>query len=444
MWGHGTRLHATLAWALLAQAWWVRPAAHAQNGLTLDWRAPAECPSAEQAQAELARLLSRAVSAPSTSTAEARIAIERISAQQLRARIAVRAAGALREQALSDGDCNALTHAAALVVAIAIAPAERGRAALREPRARAALRREATELAGMRSSEVEPKSESPAAQRDLAGGAQQQAESAAAGARSQAQIEPGLIASAVGTQPLAASAASPEARILQPANAALTPAPQASTRRALPEPSAVTTTARAAAAPVALVDHPGQPTGPAANGGERELRTVLGLALGLSSGVIPNLAPSGMASAGIATHRLRVALRFGYAPSQRALLDKPSGVGGQVALVSAAAEIGLRLYVSGLEVPVYGGLEAGLLRADAEGVADHTARARAWLAGFLGSGLSVHWSRGFGMSLRVEGILPALRPSFALATQDGAESRVFHRPAALAARAFMGLELQLP
>jgi len=147
MWGQGTWLRAMILWALLAQASDVR----AQSALTLEWSAPAECPAATQARTEVSQLLTRAVSPARANPPEVRIAIERISTEQLRARIAVRATGELREQALTDSDCGALTHAAALVVAIAVAPATRSRAlrgAAREPSPLEASALAAAESAG--------------------------------------------------------------------------------------------------------------------------------------------------------------------------------------------------------------------------------------------------------------------------------------------------------
>jgi len=80
---------------------------------SVSWQAPSECPSAEQAEAEVARLVQ---GIPSSA---ASVVIARVSPSQLRASVSVAANGGTRAHVLHDASCKALTQAAALIVAMA-------------------------------------------------------------------------------------------------------------------------------------------------------------------------------------------------------------------------------------------------------------------------------------------------------------------------------------
>jgi hypothetical protein len=87
------------------------------------WHAPADCPSPAAAEAEIAQLV-QADLRTFPNELFASVEISHSSDQELRARVAVRAGGRVREHVLSDTSCVALTRAAALVVALAFEPAK--------------------------------------------------------------------------------------------------------------------------------------------------------------------------------------------------------------------------------------------------------------------------------------------------------------------------------
>jgi hypothetical protein len=388
--------------------------ARAQAGENLEWHAPEGCPAAGQARAEVARLLG---ADPSALALRASVQIERISSQELRARVALQHGPAVREQVLRDADCMALTHAAALVVSMALEPAARRSSP--QPSASQEV------VAGVpRGAAVS--SPQPSASQDVASGVPRgagrepsvplppevsQAEDAPAVAPAEVPVPPERIALPVPLPGREPSAGSP---LQRPQLTAAVPRDRA-------EPALQRTAAGAAA-----------------------LRGFVALAGGVASGPLPGLAPWGMLSGGILTSQLRAALRLAYLPGQSALIAGAGGAGGRVSLASAAAELGWRLRWSALEVPLLVGLEAGLLRADATGVPDHAARSGGWLAAFLGSGLAYSWDRSWSIAARVEGLLALQRPKFALERAGSADSVVFHQPRLLGARVWLALELQLP
>ena len=436
--GLATRVQTALGWAVIAPAALLARTAAAEPGV--EWRAPAECPSAAQAATEIDKLR-----APGTSAAaQAHVEIRRESALSLQARVAVRAQGQAREHVLRDADCTALTRAAALVVAMAAEPKDLAREQGKGKPQPTAAEADASSTPPTASGTTQPTAAG-------APGTQPRAGKTGADARNRAsageggsegdpvpplaaprQPDPSNVPEAGAKVTAAAAPSSAQERVVLPV-------PLPDRRSASPGPR-VTLTMQPTEAERRDRGEPGSTKD--ANEGARRIRGFVSAAVGASTGIVPNLAPSALMSAGVLTRELRAAVRLGYLPRQHAWLDAAAGTGGHVALTSAAAEGGYRLHLSALEVPLFGGIEGGLFSADANGVEEHSARREAWLAAFAGSGLGVTWEKRLGVALRVEGVVALRRPSFALASADGAQRLVFHQPSALGARVYLSLELQ--
>jgi len=532
MWGMGTTLRVWLGLAVLGST---APRVRADADVDVEWSAPAECPSAKKARAQIARLLG---TDGRVTTGQARVEIARTSLEELRARVVLRSEGGAREQVLTDADCSALTRAAALVVAMALEPqapsVPQPSAAQRPP---ATTRPATTDALGTptpppraadditapgrigsgwaRAPQAAPRPPAttrpdtptppPGAAGGIHGASRNDFESARtlqADARdgrgersscaaradgsglgrdlpgdaggSQAAVQVGELADADAVAQSGERAvpggqstehATADQKTATPPTAAHSPGAGVLTRAVLataagsdrggaerirlpmPRPdrerSVTDSPLRRRQLQRAPTDAP-EPPQAGASSSRRHPHGFVGLAGGVASGIVPNLAPTGVVSAGIASHALRAALRFAYLPGQRTWLDETQGVGGHVSLASVAAELGVRLHLSPFEVPLLAGLEGGWFRADALGVQEHEARSSGWLASFVGTGLAYSWGGLWTLGLRAEASLALRRPSFALARDGSTEPRVFHRPQPLGARVFIGLEMQLP
>jgi hypothetical protein len=362
----------------------------------LEWRAPRDCPSPDEARAGIVRLLQREL--PQSFAASFEVEIVREQPDLLRARISLRDAAGSHEQVLRDPSCAALTHAAAVTVALAFEPmleAQTQPEAGRPARLRLAAR-------SPDDTNVEPTSRAAAS-----------------------EPEPTLALSQEEVPPLQLSAAASQDDQAD----AHEPQPTA------PAPSEPTQPPSLPAASTAA-DSPPERT---------ETTLYLGLGAGLTSGVLPKLAPSATLVALLSRDQLRCALRLGFAPAQLGTLQDPSGVGGRVALATIGGDVGVAVALgSHLELPLTVGAETGFLAATGYGVPQHSTRLAAWLAGYLGTGLAYTWSEGrWRAAFHIAGLIALRRPRFGLEAMAAADP-VFHRPDLLGARGILMLQLRLP
>jgi hypothetical protein len=109
---------AIVAWALTAPRSAAAEVPPTSSSVTLDWQAPAECPSREWVLAEVARLLS--ASHNSRNPTAARVRVEQGEGARWRGELSLDARDAHSERVLEAASCAAVASAAALVVAIAV------------------------------------------------------------------------------------------------------------------------------------------------------------------------------------------------------------------------------------------------------------------------------------------------------------------------------------
>jgi hypothetical protein len=421
-----------LAW--LGWSWLLPLTAAAQSGVS--WTAPAGCPTAAEAQAVLGRLLGDRVESGAGST----VVIQRAADRSFAAVITLDARGDVRRRVLRDPDCEALTRAAAVVVALAFSAGARSRPnppPVAEPvpppqnsppeRVTAAPRGAPPQHA----TSAAPEAAAPRADGAATGAAPTAAEPPEAGARALA-ARSGAAPSAAGPRSVPDAAAAPSG---------------AASSRSTPEAAA----ARSGSAPsIAESTGPAEAFGDdagAAAGSPRtaasEFNPFVAVAGRLQGGVLPNLAPGVELSAGFSNAAWSAALRLSYAPAQRAALADPRGVGGRIGLTTAALEAGPRWRVIGLELPLIAGFEAGMFDAHGTGLMGDSPRGTLWLCAYLGSGLTFAWGRRFALGLSADALVPLRRPQFGAQAPDG-EIRVFHRPGTLAGRAALRVEARFP
>jgi hypothetical protein len=434
---------------------------------TLAWQAPAECPTPSQARAELSHLLRKKLSDIDVELALL-VRIKGSSAAGFEASVVTRGGASSRERVLRDPRCDVLTHAVAVVCALAIDPAanlpeHEGAGASSTPTDAAQPGRDAQALA-MQGSPMPPLAADATASATFgaAAGATSSAASAATTGAATATASRAANAATAGaaTHSATAGAATHSASAATPgasaraANLATTAAiPHRATAEAASQGAsdagAAAAQEPAEAAPESAAEAPGEA---AAHATEPEptqqratqLAVVLSAGGGALAGVLPQLAPEVSAAVSVLGERWRASLRLAYAAAQHAVLDDPPGVGGRVSLASAAVDGGLRWHGRRVEIPLLLGLETGFFVADGEGVDSHSQSIAAWLASYLGSGVSVALGPNLAVGLRAEGLVAWLRPRFAVVDTSTGHSYEFHRPAALGGRAFLELEVRLP
>jgi hypothetical protein len=89
---------------------------------SVTWHAPSECPAPSEGRADVAQLLGKKL-ADIDSELSLSVRIARVSASQFEASVVIGTGRSARERLLRDARCDVLTHAAAVVVALAIDPA---------------------------------------------------------------------------------------------------------------------------------------------------------------------------------------------------------------------------------------------------------------------------------------------------------------------------------
>jgi hypothetical protein len=381
---------------------------------SVTWHAPSECPAPSEGRADVAQLLGKKL-ADIDSELSLSVRIARVSASEFEASVVIGTGRSARERLLRDARCDVLTHAAAVVVALAIDPA----ASLGEGEHAPARRSAAESVPAGRTNAAG----AIAATTALDVGTQAPAAESAGASRVES-ASPTTSASASASSRAASSvAAAAAATAVQPAEHRETAEPEAAEQQAEDTP--------------APADSPEPP------------RTSPGLGLffaaggGAAVGMLPQLAPSAALSFGVLGAGWRAALRIGYAPAQHATLDDPPGVGGRVSLANIAAEGGFRWQWGRLEVPLVAGLESGFFVAEGEGVETHAPELAAWLASYLSSGASYALTRVFCLGFRVEALVALRRPQFAVESSAG-QQYPFYRPAPLGGRLFVELEVRLP
>jgi hypothetical protein len=397
---------------------------------TLAWQAPSECPTPSQARTELSHLLRKKLSDIDVELALL-VRIEGSSAAGFEASVVTRGRGGSRERVLRDARCDVLTHAVAVVCALAIDPA----ANLPEPE-RSTARPAPGDAARDARAPLGPK---PPAAAVATAGAPNAATIGAANAATIGAANAATPGAATRSARAAASAAAPRSASTE---AASQNAPEAGRVVAATEQATETEPEAAAEGPNEAAAHAAEPE--PTQDRATQLAVVLSAGGGALAGVLPQLAPEVSAAVSVLGERWRASLRIGYAAAQHAVLDEPPGVGGRVSLASAAADGGLRWHGRRVEIPLLIGLETGFFVAEGEGVDSHSQGIAAWLASYLGSGVSLALGPSLAVGLRAEGLVALLRPRFAVVDTSTGQSYEFHRPAAFGARAFLELEVRLP
>lgn len=383
--------------------------AAAQAGV--EWSAPAECPSAREAEAEIAELVQRDLRTL-PGDAHAQVELRRIEPGLLEARVAVHAGRHVREHVLRDSSCAALTHAAALVVALALDP----NAAPARPEKQTSAAPPARAVDAAQPTGASPANEAPASPVDAAVAVPSQpAEVSPAG---DAPASPVDAATAVPTQP----AEAPPPRAAEPARE-LSPNPA---REPTPTP---------APEPEPEPDSLSEPEPPR----PVKLAGFVGVAAGLTAGIVPHLAPTVALGAGLALDALVLALRLGFTPEQHAALTDFVNAGGRVSLAYAAFETGARARAQNLEFPLLAGIESGFFSSRGDVPDSHTRRP-AWLAACVSGGVAYTWSQRWRLGLRVDGLVALLRPRFALDVGAAAPD-VFYRPQRIGTRLYLAFDV---
>lgn len=173
------------------------------------------------------------------------------------------------------------------------------------------------------------------------------------------------------------------------------------------------------------------------------MRACAGADLGVSRGILPGRSVPFTLYAGLLRGLFVASARLTYAGPESAALREPAYAGGRVALIAAALQAGLGFRLGRLELPLSAGLESGLFVASGRGTETPERGRAAWLAG-LGAA-ELHWMllTRWLLRVRVEALVPMLRPRFALRAPDGSE-QTFHRPDAVAWRSTVGFEVRFP
>lgn len=367
--------------------------ARADAGIALDWRAPAECPSADQVMAKVDRLLGNRTARPAAPIAV--VASVARDGSSFRVRIeARRAETQVRE--LKGASCTAVANATALILAMMIDPS--------------------------------------VASADADAGAAEKAPAAPADTHAPSAPKPPISTAAGEPAETAKPSAPGENAEDLPAphspNAPAGPAPPAPSGP--PKPPAApprTETSEKPAAP-AKTKAPPSDSGPAVSSG---LMAWAGVDVGSLPGAAVGFGIAGLARYGATQFELGA----GVFPDRSATLPERPSAGGDIGLVALSAGVCRALLEGLVELSPCASLELGLMHAAGFGVPS-TERASVFWAGARGGGaLTLRPVKPLGLHLRVEGLVPLTAPRFLL---DGVGE--VHQPSP-GLRAALGVSLGL-
>jgi hypothetical protein len=345
----------------------------------ITWEVPRECGDRAGLRRAIARRLGRAL-APGEVTLVGRID-ELAESPRFRLRLELTVAGRTQVRTLTDERCRPLVDAAALLVAVSVAPAEPlpARAPFTGP--------------------LEVRAREPERTPDIP-------EPPPVPDEPPAEVPPAP--SGADETPADTAPAPPAALPSAPANFDATPLPA----DPAPAPSAPPRKPRRPGAPVRLHGGPEYGAVPGPTG-----------ALGLAAGLL--------------WKRARLEVQGTWLAPQ-ATTKNLSGV--QVSVLSAAVHGCARLGRGRVEFPLCGGLEFGGSRGRGRGPGARTATG-AWVAGVVSAGVAWHPHRLLSVSLALQGVAPLVWPRFEVRDAQGAFDLFEARP--VTARLLAGLEVRL-
>jgi hypothetical protein len=184
---------------------------------------------------------------------------------------------------------------------------------------------------------------------------------------------------------------------------------------------------------------PPRPTS-AASGPRREPerpQAVLGVAGGMAIGVVPRVGASLEGGVGVLLPRIRIELE-GVHLFRRRVFGPLADTGGELRITAARPAACARLGGPRVEVPLCGGVELGVLRAEGFGISDPTIQRHSWLAILAASGLAVRLRPWLALRIRAGMALSLLRREFTLLGASVATTGVVD------GRLGLGLEVRLP
>ncbi len=174
--------------------------------------------------------------------------------------------------------------------------------------------------------------------------------------------------------------------------------------------------------------------------GDRSRRPggVLRLYGGGELGAVPGPTGAVGLAGGLLWRRLRVELAGVYlAPrtAERAQADV------RVQLLAGGVQACGRFGRGALELPVCGGLEAGVMRGDGSGLPSARRAASGWRGGSLGVGAVWHATPRFSVWGAVQLVLAPVRPRFELS--NASATQALFTPSAVSGRLLLGVELRI-
>lgn len=113
-----------------------------------------------------------------------------------------------------------------------------------------------------------------------------------------------------------------------------------------------------------------------------------------------------------------------------------------VELGVVALRAGWALRRGALRVPLYGGLESGLMRGEGFGLRDSRDGRWPWAAALASVGLLVRLGARVDLGAAVEGVVPFVRPTFTAVRDDGSLVTL-HAPSAVGVRMLAGISVEL-
>jgi hypothetical protein len=183
------------------------------------------------------------------------------------------------------------------------------------------------------------------------------------------------------------------------------------------------------------------PTGPAAT---PESQLVVGAAATLDVGTLPYPGPGAEGTLAwamrFASFRVRVGVS-GAVFKNESIVLLPSNEGGSFSLVTAGGRACGAKLVGPVEIgPCLGG---EVDRMGAAGIATHPEERTGVWGALTGSAFG-SWiaSRGFGVTVRADGVLPFARPPFVITRSPPANDMSVHRAGPLSFRASLGIEIR--
>jgi len=166
-------------------------------------------------------------------------------------------------------------------------------------------------------------------------------------------------------------------------------------------------------------------------------RAVIGVAGGMAVGAVPRVGASLKAGVGVLLPRLRIELE-GVHLFRRRMPGPIAGTSAMLRITAARPVVCARLGGSRVEVPLCGGIELGVLRAEGLGVSEPAVRRHAWVAAHGSTGVAVRVLPWLALRLRAGVALGLLRREFTLLGASIATTGVAD------ARLGMGVEVRLP